>query len=232
LESHLPTASADWWKSCVLDNLSFQQRRLAEEKGFSSLDGLDLAALLRVTDQNWREIGTAKRYPVETRNWLKEAQTIRNRWAHLPPSGLPPADVYRDADTLHRLMKALGADGEAIAHADEARSEALKQMQTASFSLPHFTAIAVAGPINKGNLVRLKAQPDCVGAVVDVLTGPGEPRYQVFHDGKVVTYYASQIELSEPPAARPSVGVEVLHAALTALQLCHPSTSSLYSLFA
>lgn len=232
LESHLPSASADWWKSCVLDNLSFQQRRLAEEKGISSLDGLDLAALLRVTDQNWNEISAVKRLPVETRNWLKEAQTIRNRRAHLPPSGLPPADVYRDADTLHRLITAIGADGEAIARADEVRGQALKQMQPASASLPHHTAIAAAGPINKGDLVRLKAKPDCVGAVVDVLAGPGEQRYQVFHDGKLTTYYASQIELSEPPAARPSVDVEVLHAALTSLQLCHPSTSSLYSLFA
>ena len=44
-----------------------------------------------------------------------------------------------------------------------------------------------SGPINKGDLVRLKAQPDCVGAVVDVLAGHGEARYQVFHDSKVVT---------------------------------------------
>jgi len=129
-------------------------------------------------------------------------------------------------------MAAIGADGEAIARADEARSQALKQMQTASASLPQHTMKDAAGSINKGDLVRLKAKPDCVGAVVDVLGGPGEPRYQVFHDGKVTTYYASQIELSKSPAARPSVGVEVLHAALTALQLCHPSTSSLYSLFA
>ena len=48
--------------------------------------------------------------PFETRNWLKEAQTIRNRWAHLPPGGLNPEDRYRDLDTVGRLMTALGAD--------------------------------------------------------------------------------------------------------------------------
>jgi superfamily II DNA or RNA helicase len=232
LEKTLPSHGAEWWKDCVLNQLSIQQQRLASEKRITNLSGLDLAALLRVADRNWHAVSQIGGFSSEVRNWLKEAQTIRNRWAHLPPSGLPPADVYRDADTLHRLMKALGADGEAIDHADEARSEALKQMQTASSSLPHSKAITVAGPINKGDLVRLKAQPDSVGAVVDVLAGPGEPRYQVFYDGKIVTYYASQIDLSEPPVARPSLGVEALHAALTALQLCHPSTSSLYSLFA
>lgn len=228
----LPGLHDDWWRSCVLENLTFAQRRIVDEKGADSLDRLDLAALLRVTDQNWSEIGGLKRFTTETRNWLKETQNIRNRWAHLPPGGLLPQDVYRDADTLHRLITAISCDRGAVASADGVRKQALEQMNGTVMRQPDKHSDVNRGLIDKGDLVRLKAQPDCVGAVVDVLAGPGEKRYQVFHSGKVVTYYASQIVLSEPQPTRPSISVEALHAALTALQLCHPSTSSLYSLFA
>lgn len=129
-------------------------------------------------------------------------------------------------------MESFGADPNAIAHVDEIKIQALKEMQTSNHFFQNKLVITEEGTVKKGDLVRLKAMPDCVGAVVDVLPGPGELRYQVFHDGKVVTYYASQVELSEPLLAHPTVGIETLHAALSSLQLCHPSISSLYSLFA
>jgi ATP-dependent helicase HepA len=46
----LPRVSADWWNPCVVQKLSEQQARVVEQKGVNSLDGLDLAALLRVFD--------------------------------------------------------------------------------------------------------------------------------------------------------------------------------------
>lgn len=232
LEKSLPSHGADWWKDCVLDQLSFQQQRLVSEKGVTNLSGLDLAALLRVADKNWQAVSLAGGFSQEVRNWLKEAQTIRNRWAHLPPGGLPPADAYRDADTLCRLLGVIGAESLALAEAETARNNALRLITNEAPASSSLTAAAPVGQINKGDIVRLKARVDVIGAVVDVLEGAGELRYQVFHDGKIATYYASQLERSERPSERPSVAVESLHAALTALQLCHPSTSSLYSLFA
>lgn len=232
LEAQLPSIGKDWWKDCVLHQLSFQQQRLASEIGITSLSGLDLAALLRVADKNWQTVSQAGGFSHEVRNWLKEAQTIRNRWAHLPPGGLPPADAYRDADTLCRLLGAIGAEPVALAEAEQARNKALQLITNKAPTSSVFPPATPVGQINKGDLVRLKARVDVIGAVVDVLDGGEEPRYQVFHDGKIVTYYASQIELSEQLATHASVDVEALHAALTALQLCHPSTSSLYSLFA
>lgn len=231
LTNALPLIDNHWWYNLVFLKLSFQQQRQIQEKKIQDLTGLDLAALLRVTDQNWNEIRAQFSLGQETRNWLKEAQTIRNRWAHLPPGGLPYEDTYRDADTLYRLNDAIGKNEEAIAYADLVKKQLMTLMQMPNAILPPRTVIQI-GKINKGDLVSLKAKPDCVGAVVDVLAGQGESRYQVFHDGKVVTYYASQIELSKPPAALASIDVKTLHAALTSLQLCHPSASSLYSLFA
>ena len=48
LSKMLPRVGDDWWQVCVIDNLSFTQKKFAREKGYSNLEDLDLAALLRV----------------------------------------------------------------------------------------------------------------------------------------------------------------------------------------
>jgi ATP-dependent helicase HepA len=110
LQRELPQLGRDWWQSNVVDRLSIQQQRLVNDRRIDSISGLDLAGLLRVFDQNWNPLGYRLDLDQQTRNWLKETQAIRNRWAHLPPGGLRPEDAYRDIDTLYRLLHVLGAD--------------------------------------------------------------------------------------------------------------------------
>jgi len=114
LDRELPKTGTDWWQSCVVDRLSLQQQRLIADRRVDSLAGLDLAGLLRVFDQNWHSLGYRLSLDQQTRNWLKEAQGIRNRWAHLPPGGLRSEDAYRDVDTLYRLLSLLGAEQEIL----------------------------------------------------------------------------------------------------------------------
>ena len=99
LERELPTLFDDWWKQAVVDNLSFQQRRRMEQRGVGSLGALDLAALLRVLDQNWYQISIKLCLTSEARHFVKEMQTIRNRWAHATTEGFQVDDVYRDLTT-------------------------------------------------------------------------------------------------------------------------------------
>src|SRR5262249_40131614 len=82
LSVHLPTLAGDWWQKHVIDRLSFQQQRYAQERHWTSLRDLDFAALLRVLDQNWFELAHALSLPKEARHWVKELQTVRNKWAH------------------------------------------------------------------------------------------------------------------------------------------------------
>ena len=82
-----------------------------------------------------------------------------------------------------------------------------------------------------GRIVFLKSDPELKGAVVAVLPGEPENRVRVFANGKVQTYYASQLQPEEPH----DDDIEILscdqfHAGLTALQIRHPSLSTLYSL--
>jgi ATP-dependent helicase HepA len=84
-----------------------------------------------------------------------------------------------------------------------------------------------------GQIVALRFSPSVHGAVIQVFPGVPENRYSVFHDGKAATYYASQLQevVSTPPAPA-LVSLQRFNAQLTALQLTHPSISSLFSLHA
>ena len=84
-----------------------------------------------------------------------------------------------------------------------------------------------------GDIVRFRTDPAKTGAVTAVDSGETEPRYQVFHDGKVASYYESQLLPMEVSDEGVSVfSLSMFHARLTALQILHPSVSNLYSLHA
>lgn len=229
----LPDLDPLWWQSRVLERLTFQQRRIAEEKGLTSLIKLDLAALLRVLDQNWVEIGANRTLEFEARNWLKETQVVRNRWAHAPTTGFDNDTLYRDFDTIERLLQALDAGSDILADVRQHKALLLVAMTDEQHASPfHAADTKTSGQFSPGDVVRLKAQPTITGAVVTHLPGDPEDRYQLFHNSSITTYYASQIEPAIAALARVSVSPNAFHAALSALQLRHPSTSSLYSLFA
>ena len=82
-----------------------------------------------------------------------------------------------------------------------------------------------------GQIVFLKSDPGLRGAVVSVLPGGQEDRVRVFVNGNVQTYYASQLAPEEQREDDvESLSSDQFHACLTALQIRHPSLSTLYSL--
>src|SRR3990167_2496697 len=89
LERLLPSLFDDWWNKAVVNNLSFQQRRRLEQRKLDFLVSLDLAALLRVLDQNWYQISTKLNLTSKPRHFVKEMQAVRNRWAHAGTEGFP-----------------------------------------------------------------------------------------------------------------------------------------------
>jgi uncharacterized HhH-GPD family protein len=97
-----------WWERSVLSVLTSMQLENVERRQITGLTGLDLAALLRVLDQNWHAISRNKSLPWEVRNFIKETYSIRNRWVHAATHPAPKEDTYRDLDTMQRLAQALG----------------------------------------------------------------------------------------------------------------------------
>lgn len=237
LEKVLPTLFEDWWKEAVLNGLSFQQRRRTEQRGLGSLGSLDLAALLRVLDQNWYQISNNLGLTSESRHFVKEMQTIRNRWAHVTTEGFPLDDVYRDLDTLQRFA--------VVIEANEALIQEVRSLKTSLFAKetesPSKTDAAAPKPpqttkgdgaeFEPGQIVCVRADTTIRGAVISVMPGKPENRFKVFVSGETQTFYASQLQAEDvPDDDTESFPCEQFHAYLTALQIRYPSLSTLYSL--
>lgn len=239
LEEQLPAFSDDWWQSLVIGRLTYQQQRLAAERGISALGQLDLAALLRVLDENWYELSAALKWPREGRNWIKELQSIRNKWAHISTEAEPSGEIYRDADTLYRLIQLIGARPQTIAAVENMRHRALTAMVTAE---ERSSAVSEASPakageggaaprFSPGDIVTLRADPAKRVAVIAVNPGPHEDRYVVFDTGETLTYYESQLQSADDASQSQSeLRFDELQALLTSQQILSPSTESLFSL--
>ena len=231
LEEVLPPLSETWWETCVTSKLSFQQCQRVKQRGIFRLDQLDLAALLRLVDQNWYELADSHNWPYEGRNFVKEMQTVRNRWAHVEVTAPPREDIYRDLDTLHRFLALVCPEAELTERVAAEKKQILTE-QPVHPQLPQLSK-STSGHFSPGDVVRLRADPEKSGVVTYAHPVGRETRYQVYIDGNDGSFYESQLELAEATSETDwVVPLQEFHARLTALQLLHPSVSKLYSLHA
>ena len=237
LEKTLPNISENWWENTVVNNLSFQQLQHIKQSGISTLTGLDLAALLRILDQNWYQISTKLNLTTESRHYIKEMITIRNRWAHASMEGFSVDDEYRDLDTLWRFAMIIKAD-----------KNFLQDIQTAKMTLvsgkisfpnpkesdkqePNPTEKANTAEFEPGQVVVLKSNPTIRGAVVSILFSKPENRFKVFINGETSMYYASQLQAEDRGINNHQfLSCDQFQAYLSALQIRFPGLSTLYSL--
>jgi ATP-dependent helicase HepA len=245
LQAEMPKLSDDWWQKYVVDRLSFQQQRTVDERRVTSLRQLDFAALLRVLDQNWYELSNILNLPREGRNWVKELQTVRNKWAHLSSESMPPSEVYRDADTLSRFLGMISAGRSSIDAIEALKASALAtlvgnsgtsvQDRIGAADKPDDMAVTTAADPGQtfkvGDVVALRSDISVQVPILEVIaTGP-ERRYRVFQNGTKAIFYESQLESIEPANDDDQrTSLADLHAYLTALQILSPSTANLFSL--
>jgi ATP-dependent helicase HepA len=234
LEKELPSLFDDWWRKAVVQNLSFQQKRRLEQRNITSLSGLDLAGLLRVLDQNWYQISNRLDLNSEARHYVKEMQTVRNRWAHTDTEGFHVDDIYRDLDTLKRFAIVIGADDKLIYDIQEEKAGLIT---TETQLQPHVKRDKSLGnnheetAFEPGQIVFVKSNPSSRGAVVAVLPGKPENRLRIFIDGSTQTFYESQLQAEDRHEDKEDVLLcDQFHVYLTALQIKYPGLSTLYSL--
>jgi ATP-dependent helicase HepA len=240
LELNLPKLGSAWWSENVVERLTFQQQRLVQERRILTLAGLDLAALLRVLDQNWHEIAAIQPLPKEARTWVKELQGVRNRWAHAPSGGFSTQDAYRDADTLSRLLEVIGVSQDLSGRIENYKSDVLARMAPKpSSETPQKTERTAVSELpaemlqkfSVGQLICLRSNPSLIFPVLEVLAAvTGETRYRVFENGVKQVYYESQLlELEDATTECTAISPDELSAFLTAVYLSSSSATSLYS---
>ncbi len=237
LEKVLPSLSDDWWNQAVLNSLSFQQQKRIEQYRIVSLTALDLAAMLKVLDQNWYQLSDKLGLSSESRHFVKEMQTIRNRWAHPTTEDFPLDDVYRDMDTLQRFAAVIGADENLLQEVRAAKTALLTKETESSARGESIapkssqTANEYSAEFEPGQIVFAKSNPATRGAVIFVLPGKPENRFKVFVAGETQTYYASQLQAEDiQDDIANHLPCEQFHSYLTAMQIRYPGLSTLYSL--
>ena len=82
-----------------MNNLSTLQREHVLNNEITSIDGLDLAELLRIFDRNWFVITSRFFVNNKERNNIRKMQEVRNSWAHLTPGTINKEKVIANADT-------------------------------------------------------------------------------------------------------------------------------------
>lgn len=235
LSQNLPVISKNWWSELVLPALSFQQKERVEHYGINSIEQFDLATILRILDKNWYSFVEQFPWDQQVRNYIKEVQTIRNKWAHKDSCVILPEDVYRDCDTLERMLSAILGYNQLSVKICSYKKDFIDK----SFveNTPNSIVVTTVPTQNKalesissGSMVEIKSTPGKIGVVVEKKEQVPENKYIVFIDNRKVTYFESQIELCRTDDSHEIKNKKYIDSVLTSALLAHPSTEVLYSL--
>lgn len=226
----------------MYSRLSFQQQRYVDKNGITKLEELDMAALLRILDQNWYELSKEGNLSRHQRSLIKELQSVRGKWRHTSPEDIPPTEIYRDADTLTRVLEIIEAKKDTLSAIESIRDSAFEEISKKQ-NVMSFKKIESqeekAKLENKsssvlfkvGEIVSLRSNVNIKFPIIEIDTNGPEPRYKVFQDNNTATYYQSQVQ--SPPGQsieKTSISVDEFKGRLTALHLLSPSTENLFSL--
>ena len=129
LQDILPKlGGAGWWQTHVVDELTNEQKEDVRRKQLTSLEKLDLSALVQVLKRNWSEIAFKVGFPKGEKTLVEEILNIRNRVAHDAGEDAPLRDQHRDWDTIRRYLTLIRASREIIQSAEEQLRDLEKRM--------------------------------------------------------------------------------------------------------
>ena len=237
LNKMLPRVTDEWWRECVLNNLSYNQRDIAENSNYTELEQFDLAALLRITDKSWYSMRSFAYLPTSDRECVRSMMKVRNNWAHCAGS-IPDKDVVlRDLDIILNFF-------ESVIITNIYTEDILdfkRQVETTDFSdvfeAPATRPIVVkepevitSGEIKERDKVYLAGDPNTKGMVFSVSEVDGVKKYEVFVDGEIKTFYEGQIVLIDSTPKYQWIDINTFKTNLTAYEINNPSAGNLYSL--
>ena len=235
----LSKVSNDWWNECVIDNLSYSQKEIVNSKGVSTLEELDLAALLRIADKSWYEMRNVEYLPTKERYCLRDMMQVRNNWAHLSVS-IPGKDlIIDDLKTLYRFFEQMNSEQKllneiyslikAVEEPDYINLYC-EQTQLQISNCVDEVDLNADYEIQEKSLVYLIGNPEKRGIVLSATNIGQTAKYELFIDGGISTYYSGQIALVRESVDYKWVDTDTFRSYLTAYQINNPSARNLYSL--
>lgn len=234
LNKMLPRVSDEWWDVCVMDNLSFTQYSAVANNGFTKLDQLDLAMLLRITDKSWHAMRSFAYLPTSDRETVRAMMKVRNNWAHCAGS-IPGKDVViNDLNTILNFFESLLMTNK---HTKDIQ-ELLHEVENMQFSTlieaeaekEEIPEVIISGDIKEKDRVSIVGNPDTKGMVFSISDVGGVKKYEVFVDGDIKTFYEGQIALINDNPVYSWVDIKTFQSNLTAYEINNPSAGNLYSL--
>ena len=233
LNKKLPTITDNWWQELVVNNLSALQREHVFNNGITSIDGLDLAELLRVFDRNWFVITSRFFVNNKERNNIRKMQEVRNSWAHITPSAISKEKVIADVDTIIALMQAFDASMKEtremetfIFDIEEDKEVKQKEVKPVIIETTE-PEVQPSGVIKVGDVVTLVSDVSTIGAVTEIEGN----KYSVLINGFIQSFYGEQIQpLKKPKHKSNNMPINRVRSSLTAYQINYPGNSNLYSL--
>lgn len=231
LTNKLPKLTDRWWDDLVLNNLSTLQRTQVENAGIATIEGLDLAAILRIYDRNWFVITSSYFINNKDRQHIRDMKEVRNTWAHISTQEISKEKVVRDVNTIIELMCAFDAssadirDMEGFIFDIEEDKEIQKEIPKKAI-VKAVNESAETGEIAVGSMITLVSDSSVVGAVV----GISGDKYSVLVGSEVKSFYKEQIKLMEKKNAADRLSLDRVKASITAYQINNPGSANLYSL--
>lgn len=235
LSLKLPRVSDSWWTECVLDNLSHYQRERIAEQNIKSLQALDLAALIRVTDKSWFELRSVFYLTQDERECLREMRSVRNKWAHCA-GNIPDKEIIeQELGVILQFAEIYGAGAEIREDIRSFQKElscaCLIPQESMVSAQSYKTEEKITTPtITEKSIVFLKSDPTVKGMVFSIGKIDGTVKYEVFVNGEIKTFYADQVLPDNPVLFYNIVDIRTLQSSLSAYQLKNPIMDSLYSL--
>lgn len=232
LNKMLPRISDNWWQENVIDKLSYNQKEIAKEKNFKKLSDFDLAALLRITDNNWYYFRDIAYLPNSERECIREMQKLRNNWAHCS-GDLPEKErIISDVLVIKEFLEQHNADRKTIFEIEnlidkinniESFEEIIEEDNISESSTPDIG-------IQVMSMVYPVGQPELKGMVTNIERLGDRTKYTVFIDSAKKTFYDGQVLPVSESKTYKWIKLDTLQSYLSAFEINNPSSGNLYSL--
>ena len=232
LSNILPKITDNWWDDLVLNHLSVLQRETVIANNIQDINGLDLAAILRIFDRNWFVITGYIFINNRERRYIRKMQEVRNSWAHITPNDISKQKVSEDVNVIIELLGAFGAKAdetrelEGFIYDVEEEKDIKQEQDHFQNTSKVYEKTEVSSEIAAGSVITLVSDESKIGAVI----GVSGDKFSVLIDGAVRTFYREQIKLKQDEGIKDYLSLENVRAALTAYQIYNPGSTNLYSL--